>query len=358
MTLELVEVAKTVAGQVHIHPVSMTLRAGSMTVLLGATGAGKTSLLRLMAGLDTPTAGRLVWQGADVTGLAVQKRSVAMVYQQFINYPAMSVYDNIASPLRLMKKPRAEIDARVRETAFMLQLTEVLARKPRELSGGQQQRCALARALVKDAGLVLLDEPLANLDYKLREDLRAQLPKLFAASGAIFVYATTEPEEALLLGGHTATLHEGRVTQLGPAAQVYRHPRDRITAQVYSDPPMNFLDVTKKGGRLYFAGGLSAPAPNGLADGDYSAGFRPHDVNLARNGAADIVLPCQLEASEFTGSQTCVHLGHGDKRWIGLVDGAHQDTANQRVSIYVDPDRLMFFAPDGARVAASARQAA
>ena len=185
MTLELQGVARSVGGRVHIHPTDLTLKNGTMNVLLGPTQSGKTSLMRLMAGLDKPGTGRILWEGRDVTGVKVQDRQVAMVYQQFINYPGMTVYENIASPLRLMGKPKAEIDRAVRQTAEMLRLTPMLTRKPLELSGGQQQRCALARALVKGAGLVLLDEPLANLDYKLREELRIEIPRIFEASGAI-----------------------------------------------------------------------------------------------------------------------------------------------------------------------------
>ena len=220
MTLKLEGVSKAVSGQTHIYPTYLILEKGTMNVLLGPTLSGKTSLMRLMAGLDAPNAGRILWNDQDVTGQKVQDRNVAMVYQQFINYPSMSVYDNIASPLRLLGRPAAEIDAEVQKTADLMQLTPMLARKPLELSGGQQQRCALARALVKGAGLVLLDEPLANLDYKLREELRVEIPKIFEESGAIFVYATTEPEEALLLGGNTATLWEGRVTQFGATPEV------------------------------------------------------------------------------------------------------------------------------------------
>ncbi|MEO1960860.1 MAG: ABC transporter ATP-binding protein, partial [Paracoccus sp. (in: a-proteobacteria)] len=232
MTLELRGISKTVGGRVHIHATDLVLQPGSMNVLLGPTQAGKTTLMRLMAGLDRPAQGRVFWNGDDVTDQRVQDRKVAMVYQQFINYPSMSVYENIASPLRLMRVKRDEIDRRVKQTAEMMRLTPLLDRRPLELSGGQQQRCALARALVKDAGLVLLDEPLANLDYKLREELRVEIPRIFEESGAIFVYATTEPEEALLLGGNTATLWEGRITQFGPTPQVYRQPADAVTARV------------------------------------------------------------------------------------------------------------------------------
>ena len=175
MALEFKAVSRQVEGRTHIQPTTLTLEKGTMNVLLGPTLSGKTSLMRLMAGLDVPSTGHIRWNGRDVTGMRVQDRRVAMVYQQFINYPAMSVYDNIASPMRLMGISAAEVDRAVRSTAEMLKLTPMLQRKPLELSGGQQQRCALARALVKGAGLVLLDEPLANLDYKLREELRAEI---------------------------------------------------------------------------------------------------------------------------------------------------------------------------------------
>ena len=195
-------------------------------MLLGPTLSGKTSMMRLLAGLDKPTTGRVLVDGKDVTGVDVRQRSVAMVYQQFINYPSLTVYENIASPLRVQGKPRAEIDARGAEAARLLRLEPFLSARRSQLSGGQQQRTAIARAIVKGADLVLLDEPLANLDYKLREELREELPRIFEASGAIFVYATTEPTEALLLGGKTATLWEGRVAPVRRDAVVYRRPRD------------------------------------------------------------------------------------------------------------------------------------
>jgi glycerol transport system ATP-binding protein len=222
MPLQFKDVALRVGGDVHIHPTTLTLEPRGFNTLLGETLAGKTTLLRLMAGLVRPTSGEVWFDGKDVTGVAVQQRRVSMVYQQFINYPNFSVFDNIASPLRVVGLPASDLKARVGRIAELLQLTPLLDRRPAELSGGQQQRCALARALVKDAELVLLDEPLANLDYKLRESLRDELPRLFADRGCTVVYATTEPMEALLLGGDVATMHQGRVTQFGPAAAIYR----------------------------------------------------------------------------------------------------------------------------------------
>jgi glycerol transport system ATP-binding protein len=357
MALTLEGMAKFVGGRTHIHPTSLTLEKGTMNVLLGPTLAGKTSMMRLMAGLDQPTAGRLIWNGADVTGTRVQDRAVAMVYQQFINYPAFTVYENIASPMRLMGKPKAEIEAAVSKTAALLGLTPMLQRKPLELSGGQQQRCALARALVKGAGLVLLDEPLANLDYKLREELRAEIPRIFEESGAIFVYATTEPEEALLLGGNTATLWEGRVTQFGPTPRVYREPVDATTARVFSNPPMNFLSIAKTDDRLLFGHGQTAAA-NGdlgrLPDGRYLAGFRPNHLGLDAHGARMLVFTVTVTVTEFTGSETFVHMEHDGDRWVGLGHGMRDLPIGSQHRAYLDPAHVYIFGEDGHLVAPAA----
>ena len=357
MALEFKGVSRAVEGRTQIHSTDITLEKGTMNVLLGPTLSGKTSLMRLMAGLDAPTTGRIFWNGTDVTGMRVQDRRIAMVYQQFINYPAMTVYENIASPMRLMGISVAEIDRAVRATADMLKLTPMLSRKPLELSGGQQQRCALARALVKGAGLVLLDEPLANLDYKLREELRAEIPKIFEASGAIFVYATTEPEEALLLGGNTATLHEGRVTQFGPTPHVYRMPHDAITAGVFSDPPMNFLPVHKDHGRIHFGTVASVPATGsfaGLPDGSYQAGFRANHLELHKQSGDAIELPCTLSVTEITGSETFLHLKHGAAAWVGLVHGVQNLAPGADVSVWLDPTHVYLFNASGTLAAPAA----
>ena len=187
MTFVLEHIGLSEAGVPLISDVSLSLEAGTLNVLLGPTLAGKTTLMRLMAGLDKPTTGRVLSNGTDITRLAVRKRSVAMVYQQFVNYPTLSVYENIASPLRVAGIDRAEVETRVRDAARLLRLDDLLRRMPAQLSGGQQQRTAIARALVKRAELVLLDEPLANLDYKLREELREELPRIFAQTGAVLV---------------------------------------------------------------------------------------------------------------------------------------------------------------------------
>jgi len=353
VSLTLENVSLTAAGETQIYPTTLHLQATSMNVLLGPTLSGKTTLMRLMAGLEKPSSGRILWRGEDVTGLPVQRRDIAMVYQQFINYPSMTVYENIASPLRLQKKSKAEIDRQVRDSAAMMKLSDFLQRKPLELSGGQQQRCALARALVKGAGLVLLDEPLANLDYKLREEMRLEIPKLFAESGAIFVYATTEAEEALLLGGNTATLAAGTILQFGCSETVYREPDNILSAKTFSNPPMNFIDVDCTGGHFSTGGqslsGLGSRFTN-LNDGSYRLGFRPCDVELTATSQQPLRFDTTLTLTEITGSQSYLHLQHGIEQWVGLVGGIGHFESGAVVSIFVDPRDTYLFDAEGNRL--------
>jgi glycerol transport system ATP-binding protein len=361
VTLELKSVTKKVRGETHIDTVSLTLTHGTLNILLGPTLSGKTSLMRLMAGLDAPTEGKIFFDGKDVTGVPVRRRSVAMVYQQFINYPNLTVYENIASPLRVARLPAGEIDARVRSAAALLRLEPYLQRKPLELSGGQQQRTAIARALVKRAELVLLDEPLANLDYKLREELREELPRIFAESGAIFVYATTEPSEALLLGGNTATLFQGRLTQFGPTAEVFRQPHDLTTAQVFSDPPLNTLSGVKQGGEVRLSTGQSIPAGGAFAsvpDGAYTIGFRAHHLALDALPAPAIALEASVSVAEITGSESYVHLDVGEHRLVALVPGVRRLEPGQSVTAFLDPRRIFLFDAAGRLAAAAPAKAA
>ncbi|MAS13963.1 MAG: ABC transporter ATP-binding protein [Nitratireductor sp.] len=359
--LELRKVSKVVSGETHIDDVSLRLEPGSLNVLLGPTLAGKTSLMRLMAGLDRPTSGSVWMEGEDVTGIPVQKRSVAMVYQQFINYPAMTVYENIASPLRVAGTEKRVIEEKVRQAAELLHLTPHLERTPLELSGGQQQRTALARAMVKEARLVLLDEPLANLDYKLREELRAELPKIFAASGAIFVYATTEPSEALLLGGNTATLSQGRLTQFGPTIDVFRKPVDLVTARTFSDPPLNTVSVEKAAGQFVLDKTVQLPVPQGLEsapDGSYTLGFQPHHLSLAPREASAVSVRATVSVTEITGSESFVHLDFAGHRWVMLEEGIHRLDVGEAVEVFIDTRHMLVFDDASRRVTIGESRAA
>ena len=355
MTVVLLNITRVVGAITHIGDVSLKLEPGTLSVLLGPTLSGKTSLMRLLAGLDVPTAGRVIVDGKDVTGIDVRRRSVAMVYQQFVNYPSLTVFENIASPLRVQGRPNEEVERRVQEVAALLKLQPYFDRMPLALSGGQQQRTAIARALVKGADLVLLDEPLANLDYKLREELRIELPRIFEVSGAIFVYATTEPSEALLLGGRTVCMSEGRALQVGDTPSVYRRPDSLRVAELFSDPPLNTVTIVKKDGSVVYGGGAKAPANGlyaGLGDGPYSVGFRAHQLAVANGAAGHHVFPATVALTEITGSESFVHLKRDGANWVAVLSGIHEFPPGQAIEAALDPNDIFVFAPDGRLVAA------
>ncbi len=354
MAIELKNVTKKVGAVTHIKPTSLVLETGHFNVLLGETGAGKTSLIKLMAGLDPLAGGQIFFDGEDVSRLSTQRRNISLVHQFFVNYPHMTVYENIASPLRVAGMAESELDARVEEAARLMQLKPMLKRKPLELSGGQQQRCALARAIAKESRAVFLDEPLANLDYKLREELRDQLPELFAGRGAVVVYATSEPEEALLLGGKTALMQDGHVAQFGPTAEAYRNPVNLTAAQVFSQPPINTATVVKQGATAQMGDKTSWTLQGdaaGLRDGQYTVAIRPNNVLPFATERASVSMTGRVLVTELTGSESSAHFTLGDINWVSLAHGVHPYQVGQDHTFYMDPERCRYFAEDGALVA-------
>ena len=350
MTIELKDVTKRVGAVTHIKNTTLTLESGRFNVLLGQTGAGKTSLIKLMAGLDPAATGTIRMNGQDVTGLSPQKRNISLVHQFFVNYPHMTVFDNIASPLRVAGMTKSEIDDRVEETARLLQLKPMLGRRPQELSGGQQQRTALARAIVKQAQAVFLDEPLANLDYKLREELRDQLPELFAGRGSVVVYATSEPEEALMLGGRTVLMNDGQIVQYGSTAEIYRRPGNLTAARVFSDPPINTAPITKLGAEARLGEAIKWPlsgAAAGLADGEYTVAVRPNYVVPVKTDAASVPLTGTVQVTELSGSESSAHFSLGQGNWVSLAHGVHPYEVGEDHMFYLDPSKCFYFAPDG-----------
>ncbi len=343
MELRLERIEQKVGAQTHLYPLNLSLVPRAVTVLLGATQAGKTTLMRVMAGLDKPSAGRVLADGQDVTGLPVRQRNVAMVYQQFINYPSMTVADNIASPLKLRRE--SGIDARVHALAAKLHIEPFLQRLPAELSGGQQQRVALARALAKRAPLMLLDEPLVNLDYKLREELREELTQLFASGDSTVVYATTEPTEALLLGGHTAVLDAGRVLQYGPTSEVFHRPRSIRVARAFSDPPMNLIAATAAPGGVTLVGGLSLALtlpPAATTTAALTIGVRAGALRV-RGRAGDVALPGSVELAEISGSDTFVHVDTAVGELVAQLTGVHQFALGATITLYLSPAQAYVF---------------
>ena len=356
MALELRNVTKRVGAETHIFDTSIRLEPGGFNILLGATNAGKSSLIKILAGLDKPTTGEIWMDGENVTGMSPQKRNISLVHQFFVNYPHLSVFDNIASPLRVAGIAKSEIEGRVEEAAKILKLIPMLKRRPSELSGGQQQRTALARAIVKESKAVFLDEPLANLDYKLREELRDQLPELFAGRGAVVVYATSEPSEALMLSGKTALIDAGRITQFGPTAQIYRKPQDLISAEVFSDPPINVAEVTKKGTTITLNEAVNWQAmgdATNLADGTYTVGVRPHFISPRPSDDAITAISGVIQITELSGSESIAHFniaeGLGKRNWVSLSPGVFAYKIGETHQFYMNPKNFFYFGLDGQR---------
>ncbi|NGM87533.1 ABC transporter ATP-binding protein [Parapusillimonas sp. SGNA-6] len=348
MQLALDGINKKVGAETWLYDMSLSPQAGAVTVLLGSTQAGKTSLMRIMAGLDAPSAGRVMADGIDVTGKPVRERNVAMVYQQFINYPSLTVRENIASPMKL--RGERHTDATVKALADKLHIGMFLDRLPSELSGGQQQRVALARALAKNAPLMLLDEPLVNLDYKLREELREELSQVFSAGSSTVVYATTEPAEALLLGGYTAVLDRGELLQYGPALEVFQFPKSLRVAQAFSDPPMNFVSATRVPDGALLPSSLRVPLPLPAAQAggssDITVGLRANSLHL-QPGDGDLAVTGQVELAEISGSDTFVHLSSDAGHLVAQVSGVHHFDLAATVTLYFSPSSMLVFDAEG-----------
>jgi len=281
-------------GECPVDRLNLEVRDGEFLVLVGPSGCGKSTVLRLIAGLEELTAGHVRIAGRLVDDLAPKDRDIAMVFQSYALYPHMTVYKNMAFGLKLRKLPRAEIDRRVRDAAEVLGIGDLLGRKPQELSGGQRQRVAVGRAIVREPKAFLFDEPLSNLDAKLRVEMRAELKRLHRTLGTTTIYVTHDQEEAMTLGGRIAVLREGVLLQCGPPLEVYQAPVNRFVAGFIGTPPMNFLDglLGKDSGRpgftvggqtLRLAPALTEPLAGWLGR-EVVLGVRPTAIDLAPPG--------------------------------------------------------------------------
>ena len=340
MQLTLEAISKKVGPQTWLYEMNLAPRSNAVTVLLGATQAGKTSLMRVMAGLDAPSTGRVLVDGKSVAGVPVRERNVSMVYQQFINYPSLKVRDNIASPLKL--RGERNVEQRVRDLAAKLHIEMFLDRYPSELSGGQQQRVALARAMAKGAPLMLLDEPLVNLDYKLREELRDELSALFAA-------------ETLLLGGYTAVLDAGELLQYGPTSEVFHAPASIRVARAFSDPPMNLLaaSVAPTGVALRHGPLLALALPHTLGAA-LTVGMRSSALR-ATGRVGDVALAGKVELAEISGSDTYVHFETALGELVAQLTGVHHFGLGQPVTFHFDPAQVYVFDAQGMLLLAPSR---
>ncbi len=351
MSLVATELKRRIDGVAHLDGISCALERGHFYVVVGPTLSGKTTLLHTLAGLNVPDAGTITLDGADLAAVPVWSRSVSMVYQQFINYPHLSVYENIAFPLHRRRMAPSEIDSRVRAIAETVGLTPMLARLPGALSGGQQQRVALARSLVKGSDLLLLDEPLVNLDYKLREQLREEFLNIFSAQNrSILVYTTADPNEALLFDAEVLVMHEGRLLQVGTAQHVYARPATTTVARIFSDPPMNLLPGSLDDTGLRLSKDVLLPRPRhlqSLPPGRYVFGIHPGDVTLAASGIAS-----EVELAEISGSETFLHVRHEDIRLVAHLSGVYPYALGENVQIAPEGAKLFAFETEGGLAAA------
>jgi sn-glycerol 3-phosphate transport system ATP-binding protein len=290
-------------GTVAVHELTLTVGSGEVLVLVGPSGCGKSTALRLIAGLEKPTSGSIEIGGEDVVGLGPRERDLAMVFQNYALYPHLDVFRNIAFPLKEQRVAKPDIDRRVREVAAMLELSELLRRKPGQLSGGQRQRVAMARALVREPRGFLLDEPLSNLDAKLRAQVRGELKTLLARLAVTSIYVTHDQVEAMTLGDRIAVLDRGRLQQLGTPDDVFDRPANLFVAAFMGSPPMNLLRGRVEGGQLE-AGTLRLEVA-GVADGEVVVGFRPETLGLAGGGGPGLHM--QVEVVEPLGTETLVH---------------------------------------------------
>ncbi len=345
-------VTKTNRGFNVLDKVNLVVNEGDFSVLLAPTGSGKTTLLRIIAGIEKPTSGKIYYDGVDVTKVSVQDRHVAMVYQQFVNYPSFTVYENIASPLRVSKTKytKKEIDERVRANAELLGIGHILDHLPEQISGGQKQRTALARALAKGTKYVFLDEPLANLDYKLREELRGELKLIFRKKGGAIIYATPEPIDAMGMASHVGFIYEGKIMQYGPVKDVYKNPKFLEVGEYFSNPTMNILEGKKieENNRLYikvteeFIIDVTKISEK-LKGDDYFLGIHAHDISMSRKKDSFVEINGFVELSEAVGSDTEIHIEHSGKNIIALVQDIVAYKIEEPIKIYLNPERFYIF---------------
>ncbi|MBR1019234.1 ABC transporter ATP-binding protein [Bradyrhizobium viridifuturi] len=352
MSLAMFQISLVRQGVPWLEIASAEFPRGQLTTVLGRTLSGKTSLLRSLAGLLSPDRGEIFLDGVSLVKQPVWRRDAAMVYQQFINYPHLSVFDNVAFPLRRQGKDDEAVHKEVNSVLERVGLSGFGKRKPFQLSGGQQQRVALARALVRRCGLLLLDEPLVNLDYKLREQMREEFRGLFVGQdNAIIVYTTTEPAEALMLGHQVAVMHEGRILQIGSPASVYERPATIDVAQIVDDPPMNILSGSIAEGTIRFGQVLVLDIPShlsALAPGNYKFGIRSRDLRVVSSGG---VLGT-LAFSEVSGSETFLYAKGALGELAVQIEGIHDMTVGSPIRVEPEPKRLLAFGADGALIVA------
>jgi multiple sugar transport system ATP-binding protein len=344
--IELKDVVKRYEGVEAVRGVNLRIPDGKFVVLVGPSGCGKTTTLRMIAGLEEVTEGSIRLGERDVTRLEPKDRDVAMVFQNYALYPHMSIYDNIAFGLRARKVPKREMDERVKRAAAMLSIEHLLKRKPRALSGGQQQRVAIGRATVREPAAFLFDEPLSNLDAKLRVEMREELLRMHKRLDTTVVYVTHDQEEAMTLSDLMVVMRDGEIAQLGTPYEVYSRPAHEFVGRFVGSPEMNVLEGTAERG-LFRSQDISIPVPERLS-GPVRLGVRPEDVHPSGNLPTDREsepVQASVELIELLGGRAIVTLLAGEQRLKAVVEARALEELREGGSIQVafDPGRLHFF---------------
>ncbi|OZI16890.1 ABC transporter ATP-binding protein [Bordetella genomosp. 7] len=342
-TLILEDLTKQYGDAAAIQGVGFTAPAGSFTVLLGPSGCGKSTTLRMIAGLDTPTSGRILIGDRDVTHLPPSQRRISMVFQSYALFPHLTVRENILFGLKVRKEPAADYPRRLQRVADLLGLTALLDRKPSQLSGGQQQRVALGRAVISEAPVCLMDEPLSNLDAQLRHDMRREIRGLQQALGITMVYVTHDQTEAMSMADQVVLLRNGRIEQLDTPDGLYARPATEFAARFIGTPPMNLLDLGDHGGQRVVAGAEGPPVPHAPAAAA-RLGVRPEHIVIGEDGHA-----ATIESVEYFGADSIVVCRIGSSRGVAVRVGGHlRANAGDTLRLSWLPEHQHFFAADTA----------
>jgi multiple sugar transport system ATP-binding protein len=361
--VRLENVRKEFGGVVAVRDVSLTVADREFLTLVGPSGCGKSTTLRMICGLERMSGGQVFFDDQPVAHLPANKRDVAMVFQSYALYPHKTVAQNLGFALRNLRVPKAEIAQRVDEVAASLGIESLLERKPKELSGGQRQRVALGRAVIRDAGAYLLDEPLSNLDAQLRGSMRAELKRLHADLRRTFIYVTHDQVEAMTMSDRIAVMKDGLVQQCASPEEIYARPANLFVASFMGSPPMNFLtgEVQREGGRLLFRHGAvtvelpehAGPAVDELGGRDAVLGIRPEDVQLSASGGA----AGQIFVAELLGADVLVTVRLGEDLVKARVPAPYDGRVNEAVSVVIAPDKVHLFDPSDGSAVLAARSA-
>jgi multiple sugar transport system ATP-binding protein len=352
-------------GDFHaVKDMNIEIGDGEFMVLVGPSGCGKTTALRMIAGLEEISSGTLRIGDRVVNDVAPKDRDIAMVFQSYALYPHMSVRDNLAFGLKLRKVPKQEIERRVKEAAETIQLQKLLDRKPNELSGGQRQRVALGRAIVREPAVFLMDEPLSNLDAKLRVQTRAEIARLHQRLKTTVVYVTHDQVEAMTMGSRIAVMSEGVLQQVGTPQQLYDHPTNKFVAGFIGSPAMNFVDVEVSDGQLKGPGDWTIPVPPRAREAATSgrrvvAGFRPEHIEIGEAAADRGSFRARADVVEYLGNEELLHVSAADQDIVAIVDSDHRVRPGDIVNLFVPLEKVHLFDPEsGETIAQAPAQAA